>query len=58
MDKENAEVEIEIAESGPVLVYADKILKGAMNKCWKKNGSGEWHFVRNHPNSVLVESKV
>ena len=58
MDEENAEEEMEIAENGPLLVHADKILKEAMNKYWKKNGSGEWHFVRKQSESVFVQSKV
>ena len=35
MDEENAEDEMEIAENGPLLIYADSILKKAMNSCWK-----------------------
>ena len=40
------EEEMEISENGLLLIHADKLLLAAMNKYWKKNGDGEWHFVR------------
>ena len=40
MDDESAEQEMEIDENGPILAKADKIVKKAMDKFWKANGSG------------------
>jgi hypothetical protein len=39
MDEERAEEEMEIAENGPIPAKADKIVKKAMDKHWKANGS-------------------
>ena len=36
---------MEIAENGPELVHADKIITSAMNKYWQdKSRDGGWHF--------------
>ena len=58
LDEERAEEEMEISENGPLLAHADKLIKKAMNKYWKKNGSGEWHFIRKKSQGVFVKSKV
>ena len=42
MDQERVEEEMEIAENGPILAKADKIVKKGTDKYWKANGSGEW----------------
>ena len=39
LDEHRAEDEMEIAENGPLLVHADKILKKAMDKYWKETGT-------------------
>jgi hypothetical protein len=49
---------MEIAENGPILAKADKIVKKAMDKYWKANGSGEWHFIRKHCEGKFFKSKV
>ena len=38
--------EMEIAENGPELVHADKLLNNAMDKYWnsKAQSDGSWHF--------------
>ena len=50
------EEEMEIIENGPLLIHADKLLLAAMNKYWKKNGDGEWHFVRR--DNMFKQSQV
>ena len=56
--------EMEIAENGPHLVHADKILKTAMNKYWAENSTdGVWHFchkssdIRTYSNHSKVVQK-
>ena len=59
MKEENAEEEMEIAENGPLLIHADRILKRAMDKYWKDlNQIGEWHFVQKKFARLMVKSKV
>ena len=53
--------EMEIAENGPELVHADKILTNAMEKYWHENSrDGVWHFC--HRSSDIrtynINSKV
>jgi hypothetical protein len=57
MKREQKE-EMEIAENGPVLAKADKIVKKAMDKYWKANGSGEWHFIQKQAEGKFFKSKV
>lgn len=59
MDEENAEHEMEIAENGPLLQNADKILKAAMDSYWKESTkNGLWHFVSKQGELSLTRSKV
>ena len=59
LDEENAEGEMEIAENGPLLVHADRLLKKAMEKYWRSvNQSGEWHFIRKKSEGLFIKSKV
>ena len=59
MDEENAEDEMEIAENGPLLIYADSILKKAMNSYWKNETvSGKWHFVKQSSQRLISQSQV
>ena len=45
MSEEHALEEMEIAENGPNLVNADKILYCAMSSYWKNQTiDGSWHF--------------
>jgi hypothetical protein len=48
LEENNALDEMIIAENGPGLFQADKVIANAMNQYWKKDksGSGRWHFVR------------
>ena len=48
LDENNALDEMMIAENGPGLFKADKVISNAMNNYWRKDksGSGRWHFVR------------
>ena len=57
MKEENAEEEMEIAENGPLLIHADRILKRAMDNYWKDvNQIGEWHFVQKKSARLLFKS--
>ena len=49
---------MEIAENGPILAKPDKIVKKAMDKYWKANGSGEWYFIRKQSEGKFFKSKV
>ena len=54
---------MEIAENGPLLVHADKILKKAMDTYWKETGTGtglkgEWHFISKSSATLFKQSKV
>ena len=46
LKEEHALEEMEIAENGPELVHADRLLSLAMDKYWKEKGTsdGTWHF--------------
>ena len=38
---------MEIAENGPTLFKADRLLQSAMNKYWRTTTkNGKWHFLR------------
>jgi hypothetical protein len=54
MDKKRTE----IAENGPILAKADIIVKKAMDRYWKVNRSGEWHFIRKQSEEKFFKSKV
>ena len=56
LDEKRAEEEMEISENGRLLIHAHKLLLAAMNKYWKKNGDGEWHFVRR--DNMFKQSQV
>ena len=58
LDENRAEEEMEISENGPLLIHADKLLLAAMNKYWKSNGNGEWHFVKKGRDNMFKQSKV
>ena len=47
-----------MAENGAILAKADNIVKKAMNKYWKANGSGKWLFIRNQSDGKFIKSKV
>ena len=47
LSEENALDEMEIAENGPTLFKADRLLQSAMNKYWRTTTkNGKWHFLR------------
>ena len=49
---------MEIADNGPTLAKADKILKAAMIVYWeKKNFSGEWHFMHRSEDIRICSGK-
>ena len=57
--------EMEIAENGPELVHADKILTKAMSEYWAENSvDGKWHFchksndIRTYSNNSKVVQKL
>ena len=58
LDENRAEEEMEISENGPLLIHADKLLLAAMNKYWKSNGNGEWHFVKKGRDNMFKQSQV
>ena len=58
LDENRAEEEMGISENGPLLIHADKLLLAAMNKYWKRNGNGEWHFVRKDRDNMFKQSQV
>ena len=45
LGEDNAEFEMEISESEPLLIHANRILKNAMDKYWSNTETGKWHFV-------------
>ena len=49
LKEDHALEEMEIAENGPELVHADRLLSLAMDKYWKEKDSadGTWHFCHN-----------
>ena len=50
---------MEIAEIGPLVQHADKLLKQAMDKYWtNKTESGAWHFVNKKGELMFTKSKV
>ena len=56
---------MEIAENGPELVHADKILTKAMSEYWAENSvDGKWHFchkssdIRTYSNNSKVVQKL
>ena len=59
LEEDNAEEEMEIAENGPLLQNADRILEKSMNAYWKEiTQTGEWHFVRRKDELRFNKSKV
>ena len=62
LKEEHALEEMEIAENGPELVHADRLLSLAMDKYWKEKDSadGTWHFchISNDIRTYSKESKV
>ena len=59
LGEDNAEEEMEIAENGPLLQHAGKLLKRAMDKYWKNTTeSGAWHFVQKRGELMCTTSKV
>ena len=58
LGEENAELEMEISENGPLLIHADKILKTAMDKYWSTTEIGRWHFVSKGSDNLKTTSKV
>ena len=47
LTEENALNEMEIAENGPSIFRADRLLEKAMDSYWKSTTKkGVWHFVR------------
>ena len=56
LDESNALDEMTIAENGPSIFKADKILSNAMNKYWRDtSNSGKWHFVRETSTSKISD---
>ena len=49
LEEKNALDEMMIAENGPSLFKADKVISNAMDQYWistSNSGSGKWHFLR------------
>ena len=42
----------------PLFIHADKLLFAAMNKYWRNNGNGEWHFTRTKSDNMFKQSQV
>ena len=49
---------MEIAENGPLLIHADRILKNAIDKYWSNTETGKWHFVSKASDDLKTTSKV
>ena len=56
--EDNAEFEHKIAENGPLLIRADRILKNARDKYWSNTETGKWHFVSKASDDLKTTSKV
>ena len=53
-----AEFEMDIAESGPLLIHADRILKNTIDKYCSNTETGKWHFVSKGSDDLKTASKV
>ena len=56
--EDNAEFEIEISESGPLLIHANRILKNAMDKYWSNTETGKLPFESKASDDAKTTSKV
>ena len=58
LEEKNALDEMMIAENGPSLFKADKVITNAMEQYWKStsdSGSGKWHFLRESSTISLLD---
>ena len=49
---------MKIAENGPLLIHADRILKNAMDKHWSNTKTKKQHFVSKASDDLKPTSKV
>ena len=56
--EDNTKFEMEIAENGPLLIHADRILKNAIYKYWSNTESRKQHFVSKASDDLKTTSKV